>query len=145
MSYESYASGCVFVLRWSNVGPTDIPRLCDDLEAAAGAAGSAVFCINVIPEHTALPSKETRHFIVQSWGKLMKHVRVSYVVVEGNSIASALQRSVISAIRALLRRGDSMVASRTVLSALQSVSAEAAITPEDVLAELRARQIVVES
>jgi len=103
-SYALTTYDRVFFVRW-NV----LPRFAE-LDALVGRArqlraslGRPLVYLAVIPEHVDVPQGATREALAEFGHRISAHVEIAYLVIEGEGLRIAVQRSVVTAIYALRR------------------------------------------
>lgn len=103
MSYKSFASDRVFVLRWTKPEMGDLPRISDTLKGINASTGKKVVYI-AITDHDEAPDSETRKAMASSLAEVLAYCASIHTVLTGTGLKFTAIRTGVAGIFVLQGR-----------------------------------------
>lgn len=96
MPFDAYVSDWIFLIRWSRFDRADVERVLDQVAAARQAAHRPLIYLSVVAPDAPVPSTEERHVLDSLVRRLDHYCGAYYIVLEGDNVTRALQRTVVA-------------------------------------------------
>jgi hypothetical protein len=104
MAYKWGLFGRVFVVRWTELNPSEFPTIVRDIGNARRAANEPIIYVIGVPAEVGVPNSEQREALKELGEKLNEFCSEYYFVFEGDSIKLSIQRTVISGVMMVLQK-----------------------------------------
>ncbi len=104
MAYHTFVSDWIFVIRWTRFEPSDAMGVLEAVAEARRAARRPLIYLSVVAADAPVPSTEERHALDHLVSRLDDYCGAYYIVLEGDNVTRALQRTVVAGAGLFARR-----------------------------------------